>query len=105
MTVHRFPSADKAPQWTERRILEELNRLHHHASLHPIELCRLVFGTTKVNASAVNSALGRLHNRRLIRRSGPYGGGRCWRITEAGRAALALDDALAEPFMGGGEAS
>ena len=84
------------PKETERAILLLLAELPLWHSLHPRVIQYRMLGTDKVGADATNSAVGRLHNARLIKRSGPYGGGRKFMITDAGRAALNLADVIDE---------
>lgn len=87
-------AADPDPQGTERRILELLAELGPYETLHRRRMSQQVWGTDLAHASRTYSALGRLHNRRLVARgAAPHS---TWKITDAGRAALALDRTLTE---------
>lgn len=82
---------DKDPDRTRREILRVLNEAG--CSMRRRKIQQEIFGD-KWGAGHVATALLWLRERRLIERS--YRDDRSYRITDAGRAALELDDLLRE---------
>lgn len=86
----QYSIPDKHPEQTEAAVLRVLAKLGRWDSMQARAISRVVQGTDKFGRGQTGSALGRLNGKKLIveiRRG-------TWRITDVGRAALALYDEL-----------
>jgi hypothetical protein len=83
-------ATDLDPAATRRAVLALLVELPAHDSLDPRIIGQRLYGSDLVGRSSSASAIGWLHNARLIERGGAYGGAKRFRATTAGRNAHAL---------------